>query len=304
MTTALFKDGFPSAHRNTRQRIEGSIDLRRLFSAIDADPALIGAGVVYIDEDLNVLTLREFQAVCSVQVKKVVLREAPRAVGPVEFKRMLEHEPRESRLVAQALKTGATCAGAILRWIVVSSGVAFMPFTAGASVVITFIGQAAPAASITQCVAGLGRTGVEAFVPQYLDKLDNEVWYQAVEAALDTIALLGVATSVLTTIRTVNTATKATGKPLRKVLKGLNRQERAKLNDELLRLQDPRLTPKILKVKQANRTLPKRISATEMQLATTHHIREALAAAVGFASSSMPGNIKALAIGIYEEASQ
>lgn len=64
MTTALFKDGFPSAHRNTRQRIESRIDLRRLFSAIDADPALIGAGVVYIDEDFNVLTLREFQAVC------------------------------------------------------------------------------------------------------------------------------------------------------------------------------------------------------------------------------------------------
>ena len=148
------------------------------------------------------------------------------------------------------------------------------------------------------------RTGVEAFAPQYLDQLDNDAWYQAVEATLDTIALLGVATSVLTTIRTVNTATKATGKPLRKVLKGLNRQERAKLNDELLRLQDPRLTPKILKVKQANRTLPKRISATEMQLATAHHKREALAAAVGFASSSMPGNIKALAIGIYEEASQ
>lgn len=304
MTTALFKDGFPSAHRNTRQRIEGRIDLRRLFSAIDADPALIGAGVVYIDEDFNVLTLREFQAVCSVQVKKVVLREAPRAVGPVEFKRMLEHEPRESRWVAEALKTGATCAGAILSWIVVSSGVAFMPFTAGASMVITFIGQAALAASITQCVAGLGRTGVEAFAPQYIDQLDNDAWYQAVEAALDTIALLGVATSVVTTIRTVNTATKATGKPLRKVLKGLNRQERAKLNNELLRLQDPRLTPKILKVKQANRALPKRISTTEMQLATAHHIREALAAAVGFASSSMPGNIKALAIGIYEEASQ
>jgi hypothetical protein len=28
MTTALFKDGFPSAHRNTRQRIESRIDLR------------------------------------------------------------------------------------------------------------------------------------------------------------------------------------------------------------------------------------------------------------------------------------
>ena len=31
MTAALFKDGFPSAHRTTRQRIESSIDLQRLF---------------------------------------------------------------------------------------------------------------------------------------------------------------------------------------------------------------------------------------------------------------------------------
>jgi hypothetical protein len=222
----------------------------------------------------------------------------------VEFKRMLEHEPRESKLVAEALGTAVTCGGAVLSWIVVTSGVMLMPFTAGTSVVITFIGQAALAASITQCIVGLGRTSVEAFAPQYLDQLDNEAWYQAVDATLDAIASLGVATSAWTTIKTVNTATKVTGKPLRQVLKGLNRQERAKLNDELLRLQDPRLTLKLLKVKQANRVLPKRISATEMQLATVNHIRDALAATLGFASSSMPGNIKTLAIGIYEEASQ
>lgn len=89
MTASLLKDGFPSAHRTTRQRIESTIDLRRLFFAIDSDPALIGAGMVYIDQDFNVVTLREFQAVCRVQPIKVVLREAPRHVGPVEFKRML-----------------------------------------------------------------------------------------------------------------------------------------------------------------------------------------------------------------------
>ena len=48
MTASLLKDGFPSAHRTTRQRIESSIDLRKLFFTIDSDPALIGAGVVYI----------------------------------------------------------------------------------------------------------------------------------------------------------------------------------------------------------------------------------------------------------------
>ena len=48
MTTALFNDGFPSAHRTTRQRIESSIDLRRLFFAIDSDPVLIGAGATTV----------------------------------------------------------------------------------------------------------------------------------------------------------------------------------------------------------------------------------------------------------------
>lgn len=304
MTASLLKDGFPSAHRTTRQRIESSIDLRKLFFAIFADPTLIGAGLVYIDDEFNVVTLREFQAVCSVVPTKVVLREAPRYIGPAEFKRMLEHEPRESRLVAEALGTAVTCAGAILSWIVVTSGVMLLPFTAGTSAVITFIGQAALAASVTQCIVGLGRTGAEAFTPQRLDRLDSEAWYQAVDATLNAIALLGVATSALTTIKTVNTVTKVTGKPLRQVLKGLNRQERAKLNDELLKLRDPRLTSKLLKVRQATGVLPKRISATEMQLATVNHIRDATAATLGFASSSIPGKIKTLAIGVYEEANQ
>ncbi|GAA0264058.1 hypothetical protein [Pseudomonas rhodesiae] len=304
MTTALFKDGFPSAHRTTRQRIESSIDLRRLFHVIDADPVLIGAGVVYIDADFNVVTLREFQAICTVQPIKVVLREAPRYVGPVEFKRMLEHEPRESKLVGEALNTTVTCAGAILSWTVIWSGVALMPFTAGASAIISFTAKAAAVASTAQCFIGLSRTSVEAFNRQAIDRLDSEAWYQATVAVLDGIALLGVATSALTTIRTVNLTKKVTGKPIRDVLRGLTRQERAKLNDELLRIHDPRLTTKLLKLKQAAGTATKRISAAQMRQATANHIRDVWAAAAGFTSSATSGNARTFAVGIYEELGQ
>lgn len=34
------------------------IDQAKLFAAIDADPAFVGAGVVYIGSDLHVTTLR------------------------------------------------------------------------------------------------------------------------------------------------------------------------------------------------------------------------------------------------------
>lgn len=304
MTTALFKDGFPSAHRNTRQRIESSIDLRRLFSAIDADPALIGAGVVYIDEDFNVLKLREFQAVCRVQPITVVLREAPRAVGPVEFKRMLEHEPRESRLVAEAAKTAITCAGAVLSWIVVTSGVALMPFTAGTSAVLTFVGKAAAVAGTVQCIAGVIRTGSEAAFPEANDYLDDETWYQAATVVLDGIALLGVATSALVTTKVITTTTRVTGKNTRQILKGLTRQERTKLNNELLRIRDPRLTPKLIKLEKAAGRVAKRISSTRMQQATAVHILDTVAASLSFTSSAISGNIRTLALGIYEEVSQ
>jgi len=301
MTASLLKDGFPSAHRTMRQRIESSIDLRRLFFAIDTDPGLIGAGVVYIDEAFNVVILREFQAVCSVVPKKLVLREAPRYVGPAEFKRMLEHEPRESRLVAQALNTAVTCTGALLSWMVVSSGIALIPFSAGASTAITFIGQAALAASLAQCFIGVGRTGAELIAPQILDRLDNEVWYEAATSVLDGVALLGIGISALTTVKAINVTTRVTGKPLRQILKGLTRQERVKFNDELLRINDPRLTTKLLKLKQAAGTASKRISATHMQRATATHIRDACAGILGITSSAMSGNVKTLAIGIYEE---
>lgn len=304
MTVALFKDGFPSAHSTTRQRIESSLDLRRLFFAIDSDPVLIGAGVVYIDEDFNVVTLREFQAICSVRPIKVVLREAPRYVGPVEFKRMLEHEPRESELVREALSTTATCVGALLSWVVISSGIMFMPFTGGASAVIAFVGKAAAVASTIQCFSGAVRTFGEAYNPQFNDELDNNAWYDAAMTVLDGVALLGVTNSALVTVKAINTATRVTGKTPRQVLRGLSRQERAKLNNELLRIRDPRLTTKLLKLEQTAGRAPKRISATEMKQATANHIRDTWAATLGFTSSAMTGNVKTLAIGLYEEVTE
>ncbi len=83
MTSSVLKDGFPSAHLTTRQWVESTIDLRKLFAAIDADPAIVGAGVVYLDAQLRVIVLREFQPICSVVPKKVIFREAPSYVGRV-----------------------------------------------------------------------------------------------------------------------------------------------------------------------------------------------------------------------------
>lgn len=287
-----------------RQRIESQINLPRLFAAIDADPAIVGAGVVYIDADFNVVTLREFQPICSIAPKRVILREAQKYIAPTQFAQQVQDNPRESRLVGEAVNTTLSCAGAVIGWIVVLSGSVAVPFSAGASSVVVALGYTAAAASSVQCFASGYRTVNEIRNPARNDQLDSEEWYQYTMIALDAASLIGVGSSALATVKLVRLNRASTGKSVREVLRGLNRQERAKLTKELLSINDPRLTSKMIKLKQLSGELPKRFTPTEVKHATVTQIKDALGAAIGFTGSAVSGNVRTIAIGLYEEAEQ
>lgn len=284
-----------------RQRIESQINLPRLFAAIDADPGIVGAGVVYIDADFNVVTLREFQPICSIKPKRIILREAQKYIAPAQFADQVQNNPRESRLVAEAVNTTLSCAGAVIGWVVVLSGSVAVPFTAGASAVVAGIGYTAAIASTAQCFVGGLRTVNEARNPAANDHLDGEDWYQYTMIALDAASLVGVGASSLTTIKLVRMTKATTGKGVRDVLRGLSRQERAKLTKELLSINDPRLTSKMLKLKQLAGELPKRFTPTQVKHATITQIKDALGASIGMTGSALSGNVKTLAVGLYEE---
>lgn len=110
--------------------------------------------------------------------------------------------------------------------------------------------------------------------------------------------------SALATVKLVRLNKASTGKSVREVLRGLNRQERAKLTKELLSINDPRLTSKMIKLKQLSGELPKRFTPTEVKHATVTQIKDALGAAIGFTGSAVSGNVRTIAIGLYEEAEQ
>lgn len=103
MTNPLLGIGMDSNRSQfmARQRIESQINLPRLFASIDADPAIVGAGVVYIDADFNVVTLREFKPICSIKPKRIILREAQKYITPAQFADQVTNNPRESRLVGR-----------------------------------------------------------------------------------------------------------------------------------------------------------------------------------------------------------
>ncbi|MBJ2210385.1 NAD synthetase [Pseudomonas carnis] len=306
MGNSLFNIGMDSNRSQfmARQRIESLINLPRLFAAIDADPAIVGAGVVYIDADFNVVTLREFQPICSIAPKRLILREAQKYIAPTQFAQQVQDNPRESRLVGEAVNTTLSCAGAVIGWIVVLSGSVAVPFSAGASSVVVALGYTAAAASSVQCFASGYRTVNEIRNPVRNDQLDSEEWYQYTMIALDAASLVGVGSSALATVKLVRLNKASTGKSVREVLRGLNRQERAKLTKELLSINDPRLTSKMIKLKQLSGELPKRFTPTEVKHATVTQIKDALGAAIGFTGSAVSGNVRTIAIGLYEEAEQ
>lgn len=68
------------------------------------------------------------------------MREAQKYIAPAQFAQQVQDNPRESRLVGEAINTSLSCAGAIIGWLVVLSGTVAVPFTAGASSVVTVIG--------------------------------------------------------------------------------------------------------------------------------------------------------------------
>lgn len=281
-----------------RQRIEAMIDLRKLYAAIDADPAISGAGVVYIDSKFNSVTLREFTPICSIRPKRIIIREAQRNVSPQQFVQQVQSNPRESRLVAESVNTSLACAGAVLGWIAIIGGTAIVPFTGGASLVIAAVGVSAAGASTAQCGIGTMRVLNEVNDPTRNDELDSEEWYQNMSRALDVVSLAGVASTGATVVRVMNMRKAMTGRSWHQSLRGLSRQERRRLTNEILENRNPALTPALRKSLQRSGELPKRFSTSEISSALAINIRDALSVGTGLLGSGM---VQTYAIGLYEE---
>lgn len=281
-----------------RQRMQGRIDQQKLFKAIDADPGIVGAGVVYIDADYNVITLREFQPICSIKPKRIILREAPRYTSPEQFMNQLQTNPREARVVKEAVNTTLSCAGAVLGWIVMFSGTIAVPFSGGASLALTVAGYAAATASTAQCGIGLVRTAFEATDPSLNDALDQEAWYQAATPVLDAVSLMGVGASGLTTLKFLQMRKAATGNSWYQLTRSLSRQQRKALTTELLMIKHPTLTAKQLKLRQSAGELVKRFTPTQISHSTQTLIKDSLGGFIGLAGS---GTVQGMAVGLYEE---
>ncbi|MGE8391762.1 MAG: NAD synthetase [Pseudomonas sp.] len=284
-----------------RQRIESLVNVPRLFAAIDADPGIVGAGVVYIDADYNVVTLREFRPICSVLTKRVVLQEVKRYLTPEQYVDQAMRTPRESRVWWEAAGAAPACIGLIISAVVILKGGMMTMFTGPLGLMVSAAGISSIVATGLQCGIGLHRVYQEVVNPELNDLLDQQGWYRTAVPILDVVSLLGVVSNALNTVRFLLVRKAATGVNWYEITRTLSLQQRKALTTELLLITHPSLTAKQLKLAQHMGTIQKRYTPTELKHSTTAMIRDSISGALGVAGSS---NIQTIALSLFEEPEQ
>lgn len=295
MGVSLLSSHNTFAERQLRHRLGHIVNQNGLFSAIDNDPALIGAGVVFIDKSGTVVTLRQFEPICSIKPIRIVLREPPSEIPAREYVSEVKNNQRETRLVSEAVGAGLSCGSAVLGWFVVWTSGAAIPFSGGASTAFTVMAYSAATASTVQCGNSILRTRNEAQAPQRNDELDSESWYQNATLALDVISLGGATAAGLMTIRGIKLLNIA-GTSTREALNGLNRQQRRRLSREIARSNSPRISNSVLKMMERAGQIERRYSNFAIRSTTLRQIKDTVGVSMTFGGSVLSGSLNKIAI--------
>jgi hypothetical protein len=128
-----------------------------------------------------------------------------------------ERKKRESRLGFELLQMGLSCGATVLAGIAAAGSAVAAPVTAG------------------QCGISSGRVVNEIFDPGANDYLDSQAWFEATSNALDAISIAGGVASLGQAAQAIIRLSRASGKPIGQVLKGLSRAERKRLAQDLAR---------------------------------------------------------------------
>ena len=236
-----------------------------------------------------------------------MLREPLKGMRPVEFTSYLrqnQSNPRESKLVGELSGAALSCGAAVIGWFVVLFSGASIPLTGGTSSAVTYLSTTAALASSAQCGIGLYRSYNEAFDNgKRNDELDSKEWFQTVINALDIVSLAGAGASAAITVKAVKVMKVNTRKSYGQILKGLSRHERKRITEELIRLNQPGISRRMLKQYVRSGKYPKRYSASSLQKAYANQLTEAVGASLSFSGSALSGVINGVAVGVWEKVS-
>jgi hypothetical protein len=285
-----------------------SPSLRRyLIDKIDRIPEVYGARVIYFD-GVRVHELRPHPPVCQPNYLTVVIR----SVDPSDIQAIAHPTPhaknQDGRFYTELLATSLSCGAAALSWVVLGGSGAAVPVTGGASATITVLTYSAAVASSIQCGNSFVRMVNESQYgdPELNRRLDSQEWYNQTLTALDVVSVTGAAAAAGVTLKMVMQLNKS-GTSITQVLKGLSRQERKALTEDIIRVNNPGISNKALKALVAAGTYPKRFGKVELSNTARLQLKDALSATLSFVGSATggvirdPSKIKDFALAVFEE---
>jgi hypothetical protein len=286
---------------------DSSESKHRLFHKINRIPGLQNARIIYFD-GASFKELRPYPPMCMDKSKTVVIRKLnnPRDITNIQHPQVSKQT--EGGFYSELLSTGLSCGAAVMSWIVVGGSSAAIPVSGGSSTVITVLAYSAATASSLQCANSAFRLFNEsdygdASINRWLDSQD---WYERTSTALDAISVAGGIASVGATLKTVLTL-RSSGVAFKEALKGLSRQERKRLTEEIIRANNPNISNKFLKSLVAAGKYPKRFSNVAISNTMRLQLKDAIGASLSFTGSATSGVIRNpkrlpdFVIGIIEE---
>jgi hypothetical protein len=282
-----------------KNRLTYALNQQEFFKRVDAIPGLSGAGVFYSGNE-SFAMLRPFKSYCHTNPVYVILREAPPIQQKAKLQIDLESTSRNSKLVGEMTGVALSCGAAILAWVVVLGAGTTIPISGGTSSPLVVLTIGAATASSLQCGNSIMRVGFEFAKPSLNDSLDSKEWYNNTTTALDIISVAGAIASGFATIRLVLAARAATRKSFDEILQGLNRADRKRLTEEIIRMNHPGVSNSALKAMVRAHYYPKRYSNIQITEGMKLQLKEAISATLSFTGSATSGVANSIAVGIYE----
>lgn len=194
-----------------------------------------------------------------------------------------------TNIVSELIDMGLSCGSAVLAGTAATASTGAAPLTVGASVAFTYLATAAAIASAAQCGYSTGRVFNAIFTPDSNTLLDNSEWVQRTTQVLDAISLAGGVASLGQGARAVLRLSRSSGKPIREVIRGLNRAGRKQLAQDLAAYAGKAATRKqFLRLAKAGK-VTKVFTRNQISSALASHLLDAIGTVLTTAGSFRSG---------------
>ncbi|MCL2893881.1 hypothetical protein MFP26_14420 [Brenneria sp. MC1SB4.1] len=273
----------------------GDIDFNALANSLDCTRAFNQVGIIYADGKQRWLVRSSRRIANSSQssVSHVVIAKVNDTVSPHHIESTVVDTLSSPFLATEITSTAFAC-GAMIVTLMMSIGAgAAVPFTAGGSGVIAAIGIAGSLATGAQCFIGGARLlAIGADRESYLTWIDSQDWYIATTAALDVISLAGAGAGLKGTIETYKLMKAVSPKKVMEWFQGLNRAERKRITEEIIRAQNPGISNAGIKASMRAGAYPKRFPTEMLQRELQRELVRAVVNTSAFAGSALTGTIR------------